>query len=194
MEKAEESSIPAEMKELVVASKKKLVNGHLWYLSERLVPLSLFSHRVTEVEKSEMVLKLQVYEGKEKPGQQEQPAARKWGDKKLKDFIGPDSYTFLYLFGVEPSFLNKPVSEWSSDLSYSLLKGLVCSTKVVNDSAERALGLITEFNSGQVTHDEDQKQWLYQVVQEMRRQQKEAATSTERCTKTILKTVHYDVV
>ena len=100
----------------MVASKKKFVNGHL-FLSERLVPFSLFSHQVTEVEKREMVVKLQVYEGKEKPGQQEQPTARQWRDKKLKDFIGPDSYTFLHLFGIEPSFLSKPVSKWSSDVS-----------------------------------------------------------------------------
>jgi hypothetical protein len=135
MEKANQSTIPADMKELVMASKKKFENGHLWYLSERLVPFSLFSDRVSEVEKKQMVVKLRVYEGKEKPGQQAQPAAIQWKNKKLKDFIGPDSYTFLHLFGIELSFLNKPVSEWSSDVSYGRLKGLVSTTKVVNDSA-----------------------------------------------------------
>ena len=42
---------------------------------------------------------------------------------------------------------------------------------VVNDSAERALGLIFEFHTSKTTKDSQQKQYLYQVVKSLRLQQ-----------------------
>ena len=40
---------------------------------------------------------------------------------------------------------------------------IVRATKVVNDSAERALGMITNFHLDRITRSEEQKQYLLQV-------------------------------
>ena len=42
---------------------------------------------------------------------------------------------------------------------------------VVNDSAERALGRVSEFHTNKITKDSQQKQYLYQVVKSLRLQQ-----------------------
>jgi len=58
---------------------------------------------------------------------------------------------------------------------------------VVNDVCERALGLLTEFNTTKITTNPTQKQLLYRLVNELRSQQIKAATSVERCTKAGMK-------
>ena len=42
---------------------------------------------------------------------------------------------------------------------------------VVNNSAERAFGLVSEFHTNNITKDRQQKQYLYQVVKSLRMQQ-----------------------
>ena len=54
---------------------------------------------------------------------------------------------------------------------------------MVNDFAERALCFLTEFNTGKITKDENQRQDLMQVVRHMRKLQVDAASSSERVTK-----------
>lgn len=126
--------------------------------------------------------------------QQEQPLADSFRSRKLKEFVGPDSFTFFELYGVEPSFLGEPVKSWDSNTDFRALQGMVRETTVVNDCAERALGLLTEFNTGTVTKDETQRQALLQVVRHMRKQQKAASSSTERCTKATISAVNYSKV
>ena len=46
-----------DMIEMITAAYSKLTN-HLWYLSERLVPFSMFSHRVSDSEKCAMAKEL----------------------------------------------------------------------------------------------------------------------------------------
>jgi len=58
---------------------------------------------------------------------------------------------------------------------------------VVNDACERALGLLSEFNTTKITTNPTQKQFLYRLVNELQSQQAKAATSVERCTKADMK-------
>ena len=58
---------------------------------------------------------------------------------------------------------------------------------VVNDVCERALGPLLEFNTNKITASQTQKQFLYKLVSKLRNQQAKAATSAEKCTKTVRK-------
>ena len=78
------------------------------------------------------------------------------GSMKQKQFIGSDSWTFFTLMGVNPDFLHMPVSEWMNDESYLKIHEFVKTLSVVNDSAERALGLMTEFHVDRITRSEKQ--------------------------------------
>ena len=70
---------------------------------------------------------------------------------------------------ISTAFLDLDPENWPSSEDY--LKGLevVQNIKVTNDHAERGVALVQEFNR-HITHDEDQLQFLLQVVSEHRRQ------------------------
>ena len=125
------------------------LKSHLWYLSERLVPFALLSHRVTTKDKAEMAKEILKFRDCPQVSecQQLMPEAESFGNKKLKDFVGEDSWTFLNLMcGGEPQFLSLKVAQWDTDPSYQSLLETARSIKVVNDSAERALGMVTEYH------------------------------------------------
>ena len=58
---------------------------------------------------------------------------------------------------------------------------------VVNHARERALGLLTEFNTNKITTSQTQKQFLSKLVSNLRNQHAKAATSAVRCTKAAMK-------
>ena len=60
-------------------------------------------------------------------------------------------------------------SQWQYEIEYKKNKDVAQSFKVVNDLAERGVALVQEFNSS-LTRNEEQKQYLLQVVEHHRRQ------------------------
>lgn len=196
LEKAKELEKDALILQFIEASMEKL-KLHLWYLSERLVPLAFFCNRVDDCQKSEMAKEMIAYEGMIPGGTQDMPITDQrveFSSMKLKQFVGSDSWTFFKLIGVKPDFLYIPVSEWINDNSYLKVCSYTKSLSVVNDSAERALGMMTEFHVNRITQSEEQRQHLLQVVKEMRLRQKNLLKhkNAERCTKAIIKKIKYD--
>ena len=68
-------------------------------------------------------------------------------EKSLCDFVGPDCWTFFNLLHMDAGFLKLPVTQWSTSLIFSEAKLTVENLLVVNDAAERAFGLATNFNT-----------------------------------------------
>lgn len=85
--------------------------------------------------------------------------------KQLSDFITPNTYKFFDRFGICKEFLYEDPSDWNDNEDF--LKGLaiVCSIRVVNDTAERGVKLIQEYNR-KLTKNEEELQNLLQVVKE----------------------------
>ncbi|XP_050544876.1 uncharacterized protein LOC126907552 [Daktulosphaira vitifoliae] len=71
------------------------------------------------------------------------------------------------------NFLHIHPSQWSSSREYQQGKQIIKELKVVNDSAERGIKLIQDFNKS-ITRNESQKQFLLQVVQDYRTQYPQA--------------------
>ena len=97
--------------------------------------------------------------------------------------IGPDSWTLFDLLNADWPFLKVDPSQWNLNASYKKVEAQVQSLSVVNDAAERALGLLTSFNTGRVTLDPEQHQLLLKMVSELTQTQLHVATSSERTTK-----------
>ena len=74
--------------------------------------------------------------------------------------------------------------------SYNLIRERVSNLPTVNDAAERDLGLLTEFHSKTSPQNEEQKQYLFKVVKELRAQQGDLATSSERVTKKTISSIN----
>lgn len=178
----------------VNAAQEKL-NSHLWYLSERLVPMALFSSNADVGELSSMrrsMLKFESTANNEMDkSMQQMPASFNMKNKQLKDFVGNDSWRIFSLLEIDPSFLKLPVSNWPTTETYLKAKEIVRNLPVVNDAAERALGLATDFNTKTTPKSEKQLQALYKVVKGCRVKLQQLATSTEVVTKKLLESVQY---
>jgi len=60
----------------------------------------------------------------------------------------------------QPEFLRKAVKKWWTDESYIKLM-VVAPFKVVNDCAESALEMVTEYHINNITRSKDQKSFLF---------------------------------
>ena len=131
----------------------KMMRCHSWYISPELATLALFSQRLSESEKEQLVTRLQTDRGERLITS----LPRCVGELTI-------SRSFFQTACISDSFLDQPVDTWSSDESYMIAaefaKNLVC----VNDCAERGVALIQTFNAS-ITKDEAQKQYLLQVVE-----------------------------
>lgn len=88
-------------------------------------------------------------------------------DKDLSHFVTPRTMKFFHRLGIDIDFLKADPSEWNERTDYKA-GILVCQQiTVVNDAAERAVKLITDFNRS-LTYDEEGKQYLIQVVEHYR--------------------------
>ncbi|KAG0717293.1 hypothetical protein GWK47_054746 [Chionoecetes opilio] len=122
---------------------------------------------------------------------QEMPASHQLGSKALKDFIGHDSWSMFELLGIDSSFVKLPVAQWTTSDNYRHGKKVVANLPVVNDAAERALGLATDLNTNKAPKSEEQLQALYRVVKGVREKLHGLATSTEVVTKKSLASISY---
>ena len=79
---------------------------------------------------------------------------------------------------IPQNFLQNHPSTWEQDDSYLAARSQLQKLKVVNDAAERGVALIQSFN-GILTNQEEQKQYLLQIVEKHR-------TEYPNCNKTTI--------
>ena len=79
---------------------------------------------------------------------------------------------------------------WSTAESYLSLKAVVVLIGVVNDSAERSLGLVTDNQIDRITRSEEQTFHLYQVLTELRSRMKKIREK-EELSKKLRKLMNY---
>ena len=156
--------------QIAQATSKKFAN-HLWYLSEDLAGLALFDDSVSMDTKRKMVAAL-------KEESQGDPHTRARVDltakdtiatKTVADFVTSASSRIFQAFKLNTEFLDKDPAEWVNDQSFSSSQQVLLAIAVVNDFAERGVALIQDYNKV-LTKDEQQRQYLLQVVEWHRRQ------------------------
>ena len=121
-------------------------NRHLWYLAPQTVLFALFSNRVSEDQKSRMASRLLTLDRKESPtlGVPKFPVLT--AETELCDLITEESWDFFDVVNSDPlPWLTKRVCEWESYADYNKVKTFVSTVKVVNDCAERAVALATDY-------------------------------------------------
>ena len=150
---------------------------HLWYLSEELVGLAFFDPEVSIVTKCEMVKSLQNREGENEPLKRIKIAARLVPDSRLEDFVTQNTRGLFEKLGISSEFIHHHPETWTSHQDFIKGVEIVKNIKVINDNAERGVALVQEFNQ-LITHDEEQFQFLLQVVSEHRCQFQDSRKST----------------
>ena len=141
---------------------------HLWYLTEECAVFSLFSNRVDDSERQQIARQLQ---------RTSRPTNFVRGNPtfpvlnprtRLVHLIGPKSWFLFESLGVGTEWLRKSVQQWNLDEDYKEAEMFVRNVKVVNDVSERAVKLVQDFATS-VSNDEQQKQYLLQVVEHHRK-------------------------
>ena len=145
---------------------KKLC-GQLWYLSEELVALSFFDQRVGIDEKRAMVTALNC-QGTEDPPKRITVDSSHIISQQIHNFITHNTRKFFCILSISDSFLSEDPETWATNEAYLEAEAVVKGLRVVNDTAERGVALMQDYNAV-LTKDEDQMQFVLQVVKEHRK-------------------------
>lgn len=161
-------ALDSELSKSVV---KTFVN-HMWYLGHETAPFALFDPNVSDLVKQEMaaaILETPEDEIESCNRFQLKPSQMPWFRlQKLSDFCTPNALKLFDRFKLSYDFLKKDPVLWGIDKNYQHAKQVINSLTVVNDPAERGVKLIEDY-SGKLTKDEEQLQFLLQVVSEHRK-------------------------
>ncbi|KAL4120447.1 hypothetical protein QTP88_013138 [Uroleucon formosanum] len=166
--------------EQISKSALKKMCGHLWYLTPEATSLAFFDDKVSSQTKIKMVKAMQSHDIESEANKRiilKPNEIYDYANKDINDFISIQSSNFFNRFGIPMDFLNLDPKLWNENDQYKKSKELVNNINVVNDIAERGVKLIEDYNK-LLTKNEDQKQYLLQVVSEYRLQFPDCKKST----------------
>ena len=106
------------------------------------------------------------------------PKCRKFGLKwTLSDSIYNGSHFLFDVLKFKKDWLKEPVSTWKNISSYQVFEKFVKTLNVCNDSAERAIKLISDY-SNSLTIDNEEREKIMQLVQANRKKIKDTTKET----------------
>ena len=155
-----------------IASKGlEVLQRHGWYLDQSVVPFALFSPKLSNDEKENLAAKILLHAPQvENPvfEIQKQRFPEITPETVLGDLVGERSFLLFSLLKVNYDWLAKPINEWEDSPDYKKVKEFVVTAKTVNDFAERAVKLMTDYATI-LTTNEEKRQLILQGVAENRR-------------------------
>ena len=120
-----------------------VLQRHTWYLTEEMIPVSLFNKNIPIEERNSLAAKVGSLQATDVPiGKPKLPQMS--GCSKLTDFIGPRSVLLFNLIGVSHKFLLE--DDWTSHPDYDVTEAALRNLPPLNDSCERSLALATLVN------------------------------------------------
>lgn len=158
------------------------MSHHLWYLSEDLIGLAFFDRNVSAEEKRKMVNNLHnkapnSADHRIRVADSTDVLRQTYGTKSLSDFVTIKTAELFDRFSIPMNFLKFEPSTWLKNSEYIDAYKICSGFHVTNDTAERGVKLMTDFNSI-LAKREDEKQFILQVVEEYRRKYPSANKST----------------
>ena len=130
-----------------------------------MVGLAFFDVNLEPQLKAQMVRNMHENDGSVNPTHRLEAhlAQCNWADKELSSFVMTKTKLFFQNLCIPDSFLKTPVETWNDSECYTDAEGIVKSLKAVNDTAERGVKLIQDYNT-MLTKDEEQKQSYRSIV------------------------------
>lgn len=143
---------------------------HLWYPSDILVGLAFFDDRIDDNTKIKMVHALKKPKNTDSDLFRNETFKISSSSTDIVSFISEKTLRFFRIVsGTEfVGFLQSHPSEWKNDPVFSKMQSIVNNLQVVNDAAERAIGLIKRLNFS-ITEDNAKHNRLLQVVENFRK-------------------------
>lgn len=142
---------------------------HLWYLSEENVALAFYDYKVPIEVKRKMVNNLLL----------EHPIVKLENNRKIKqitsllnsdlsEFVSKNTIEFFKKNNLSLEFLKMDLELWETNEEFQVQRKICKNLMVVNDTAERGIKFIKDFNKI-LTNKEEEKQFLLQVVEEYKK-------------------------
>lgn len=156
------------------AALSKLLN-HLWYLNPEQVTFAFFDETLDNEVKRNMASKLLSLEHQNQEHEEErivrftitQADVDLFTNRNLDYFLSARSLNLFTRVGITTAFLHTNPEDWDKHEDYQKARNFVKRLRVVNDTAERGVKLIADFNNH--LKDEDQQQFLLHVASECRK-------------------------
>ena len=149
----------------------EVLSRHGWYLDQTIVPFAFFSEKVSMEEKAQLAKKMLSFAPKSENPEfeiQRQRFPEILPNTKLEDLLGDRSFLIFSLLKIGYGWLSTPVDDWEDNLDYVKAQTFVRTAKTVNDVAERAVKLMTDY-SKILTKDDATRQLIMQGVAENRK-------------------------
>lgn len=154
----------AEIDSTISNAVLKKISNHLWYLSEEAIALAFFDKNVSFQEKRDMVEKMKskkpTLDLKDDRGYKDLSGFQNYS---LSNFVSEKTKNFFYRFGLSSLFLDSDPSTWETTFEYEEGWSFCCDLLVVNDTAERGVKFMKDYNKI-LTNNEEEKQMLLQIV------------------------------
>ena len=149
----------------------KKFQNHTWYLGSEMIPLSLFSSRVCDTEKK-LIVEAMIQSGADWSVRGIKCPATEFNKlekKQLHELVTSSSTAALQSLGLDVNSLSgTDPNTWEELAEFRDTKAIVKSVKVINDTAERSVALMSTFNES-ITKTESEMQKLIQVVEDNRK-------------------------
>lgn len=139
--------------EEVAAVAMSALNRHLYYMSEELSPLSLFSDKASIQQKNLIAQKLSLIQNEVMPLRRRHERSNQiaysdgigdrnhdWNSKCIADLIGDRSQYFFDIMNLPRNFLRLDASEWNRNPDYINAKKIAENALIcINDTSERVI-------------------------------------------------------
>lgn len=163
------------------ASAKKFAN-HLWYLAPETAAFAFFYDDVPVYIKHKMANIItptddNIYENRIKRTIVKVEDLNSLKEKDFSFFITSESKLFFSRFSINTDFLKKNPLTWQDDEHFQRGLEILRRIVVVNDTAERGVKLIQEYQN-LLTKNEKEKQYILQIVAEHRKRYPDATKTS----------------
>ncbi len=164
-----------QVDEIAATAAIKSTSNHLWYLCEELVVFSIFDRELPPDLRQQLLNRLLEFPRPNTFSSQKpkfptfDPSSIEY-PRQLLDFVGPRSWLVFELLGLKNESLDwmmVPLCYWEKMFGYSKIEEIIRGIEVVNDCAERAVKLITDFKDVCVNVEEQQS--LFQLIEDHRK-------------------------
>jgi hypothetical protein len=152
-------------REISRATSRKLA-GHLWYLSEDLILLSLFDPEVDSATKRAMIQSSKENEAEKDSPKRVHVEMATVQQKTLDSFVSKSSINLFAMLGLPAGFLSEDPDTWNSTDDFKAAEAIVKTLAVTNDRAERGVALIQDAAQSRRFRCEEQLQYALQVIEQ----------------------------
>lgn len=129
--------------------------GHLWYLAEECIAFAIFDENVSFKRKREMAKRI-LGTNKDDTDKCRRVQVNTHGIRNLMqcevtDFVSGHTIDFFHRFKFSTEFLKLEPNPWKNNPEYLRAFEAINHMRVVNDSAERGVKLISDFQNALTT-------------------------------------------